>query len=135
MKTIIAGSRDLEAYKNHEPVWLVADACAKSGFAITEVVCGGARGIDLSGKLWAESKDIPTKDFNADWSDMTEPCLVRYRGDGKAYNALAGFSRNQDMADYSEALVLIWDGRSRGSADMLKRAQAKGLKIYQYIAA
>lgn len=34
------------------------------------------------------------------------------------------------MADYADALVLVWDGHSRGSADMLARAVRGGLKVF-----
>lgn len=118
LKTIIAGSRDLEAYKDHYPVWLVADACIKSGFTITEVVCGGARGIDLAGKTWADSMGVPVKFFIPDWNLL-----------GKR----AGFVRNSQMADYANALILVWNGTSRGSAHMLQEAKRRHLKIYEYI--
>lgn len=120
IKTIIAGSRDLNAFRDKEKVWLVADAVVKSGFEITEVICGLARGIDQAGKLWAETHnpEIPTRFFVPDWNRF-----------GKA----AGVMRNQDMADYGEALILIWNGWSLGSKDMLKRATKNNLKVYQYV--
>jgi hypothetical protein len=135
MKVIIAGSRKLPL--RHNKIWLVADAVQKSGWAfqISEVFCGGARGIDLAGRQWAEDYGIPVRMFNADWEDLDAPiCLVKKRdGGGKEYNALAGHTRNQEMADKADALILVWDGKSTGSSDMLKRAKAKGLKIYEYI--
>jgi hypothetical protein len=36
------------------------------------------------------------------------------------------------MADYADALVLIWDGTSGGSKDMMERALAKGLPVYTF---
>lgn len=119
MKCIIAGSRDLEAYDDHYPVWLVADAVAKSGFKITEVVCGGARGIDVAGALWAQASrpEVPVRSFIPDWS----------LGKG------AGFMRNSEMANYADALILVWNGTSRGSAHMKKKAEERGLRIYEYI--
>ena len=120
MKTIIAGSRDLEIYKDQYAVWVVADAVMKSGFTITEVVTGGARGIDRAGVLWALScqPQVPVKPFMPLWDK---------------YGKAGGPIRNQEMADYADALILIWNGTSTGSADMLKRAKKKNLKIYEYI--
>lgn len=121
MKTIIAGSRQLEIFSDHYRVWLVADAIMKSGWRdqITEVVSGGARGIDMAGEKWAEAMTppVPVKRFIPDWSV------------GKA----AGPIRNRKMAEYGDALILIWNGASTGSANMKKEAQARGLKIYEYI--
>ena len=48
MRVIIAGSRDIEDAK------LVHDAVVASKFSITEVVSGGARGVDLLGLVWVE---------------------------------------------------------------------------------
>ena len=47
MKVIIAGSRGVEDYA------LVEEAVKQSGFDITEVVSGTARGVDLLGEHWA----------------------------------------------------------------------------------
>ncbi len=121
MKTIIAGSRDLGAYSDHEKVFLVADAVMKSGWRdlITEVVSGGARGIDIAGETWAAASKppIPIKQFIPDWR------IGRF----------AGIQRNRMMAEYADALILIWNGTSKGSANMKKEARNKNLKIYEYI--
>ncbi len=118
MKTIIAGSRRLET--DQEKVWLVADAVMKSGWRkkISEVVSGAARGIDLAALDWAASVNIPVQVFVPDWDKH-----------GKA----AGPIRNSEMANYGEALILIWDGKSRGSASMKKESQKRNIKIYEYI--
>lgn len=122
MKTIIAGSRRLPI--KYDKIWLVADAVMKSGWLneITEVVSGGARGIDLAGELWAEANPtgriIPVKRFLPEWANQ-----------GKA----AGVLRNTQMADYADALILVWDGASKGSGDMLKKAKANNLRIYEYL--
>lgn len=118
MKVIIAGGRQLPISENK--IWLVSDAIHKSGWKdqITEIVSGGCRGIDLAGEQFADDYKIPVKRFMPDWEH-----------EGKA----AGPIRNSQMANYADALILIWDGSSRGSADMLKKAQAKNLLIYEYL--
>lgn len=118
MKTIIAGSRRLPIH--HDKIWLVSDAVHLSGWKdqITEVVSGGCRGIDLAGEMFAENYAIPVRRFLPEWEN-----------EGKG----AGPIRNSQMADYADALILIWDGSSRGSADMLRKAKKKGLKIYEYL--
>lgn len=118
MKTIIAGGRQLKI--EYDKIWLVSDAVHKSGWKkdITEIVSGGCRGIDLAGEQFADDYKIPVKRFMPEWQN-----------EGKA----AGPIRNTKMAEYADALILIWDGRSTGSADMKRKAEQKGLKIYEYL--
>lgn len=99
MKVIIAGSRHMP----FSSFPLIGQAVAKSGYNITEVVCGMARGADQLGGKWAYQNGIAVKKFPADWDTH-----------GKA----AGPIRNAEMAAYADAaIIFIWDG-SRGSADM-----------------
>jgi len=114
MKTIIAGSRNITAAKS------VEDAIKESGFEITEVVCGSARGVDTLGELWAKANKIPVRYFPAEW---------------KKFGLSAGHKRNAQMAEYAEALILVWDGRSKGSKSMRdlaeKTAEKRSFKIYE----
>lgn len=104
MKVIIAGSRHMPFSSFH----LIDEAVKKSNFQVTEVVCGLARGADMFGGKWAVNNSIPVKTFPANWDEH-----------GKA----AGPIRNQQMAEYADALIVfIWDG-SRGSKDMLMRME------------
>lgn len=106
MRVIIAGSRDIENYI------LVVQAIEESGFDITEVVCGEARGVDKLGKLWAKEAGIPVKSFPADWG---------------RYKKRAGPIRNEQMAKYGDALVVVTRG-TPGTKDMINRAVAHGLQ-------
>lgn len=112
MKVIIAGSRSITDSDS------VAIAVILSQFSpITEVVCGMADGVDLLGKRRAEEKGIPVAEFPADW---------------KRHGRRAGILRNQQMAEYADALIAVWDGESRGTAHMIKAAQWEGLKVYVF---
>lgn len=105
MKVIVAGSRDITDIEK------VANAIELSGFQVTEVVSGTARGVDLLGENWARYKDIPVKRFPADWDKH-----------GKA----AGMIRNAQMAEYADALVAVWDGLSRGTKNMIETMRKTG---------
>jgi hypothetical protein len=111
MKVIIAGSRE---YLNYAAVKL---AVAMSGFDVTEIVSGHARGVDSLGERYAHEFNIPLKIFAANWST----------GRG------AGHARNQQMAAYADCLILIWNGVSHGSASMKKYAEERGLKIHEVV--
>ena len=113
LRTIIAGSRDIIA-----PATVEAAARA-SGLApyISEVVSGGARGVDALGEAWAALRGIPVRVFPADW---------------RRYPRTAGRLRNTEMAHYAEALIAVWDGRSPGTKHMIDTMQAVGKTTYVY---
>lgn len=111
MRVIIAGSRQAEYHH-------VIKALVDRPFDITEVVCGCAKGADTHGRTWADKYGIPVKSFPANWD---------------LYGKSAGPIRNDEMAKYADALVLVWNGRSPGSANMLKTAKIHGLTIHEYI--
>ena len=124
MRTIIAGSRSITDYN------LVLEAIEESEFIITEVVSGKAQGIDTLGERYAKENNIPIKEFPANWNDLkVEHCIIKRNAYGKEYNVLAGFNRNQDMADYADALIAVTTGSS-GTNDMIQRAYLNNLKVY-----
>lgn len=110
MRTIIAGSRDITDQRT------VDIAIANSHFAITELVSGGARGVDRCGERYAEMRGIPVKQFLADWNGPL----------GKG----AGHARNREMAAYADALIAIWDGKSPGTKSMIEYARQKKLHVH-----
>lgn len=125
MKVIIAGSRNCNKYK------YVERAVEESGFEITEVVSGGAKGIDSLGERWSEQNlGKRAKQFKPEWNDIhAEGAVVKTNRYGQKYNAKAGFDRNEKMAEYADALIAI-DLDTRGTNDMIKRAQEHGLKVF-----
>lgn len=121
MITIIAGSRDLvaaapERERRNRGLAIAQRAVELSGFEITEVVSGRARGADTAGEDWALVNGVPCAMFPADWSL------------GKS----AGHRRNCDMAAYAQALIAIWDGTSRGTKHMIETARKRGLHVFVY---
>lgn len=112
LKVIIAGSRTITDYNE------VHLAVQRSGFNISEVVCGMARGVDSLGKIYAENNNIPIAQFPALWD---------------TYGKQAGFMRNEEMAKYADALILVWDGRSKGSQHMLNLAKKYNLSISNHV--
>lgn len=111
MKVIIAGGRDITNYS------FVEAAVLESGFDISEVVSGCARGADTLGEQWAKRNNVAVKKFPADWDNL-----------GKK----AGPVHNCQMGDYADALIALWDGQSRGTKHMIDYATKKGLKVFIY---
>jgi hypothetical protein len=108
MKTIIAGCRHIT-----DPIQ-VDLAIKLCPWPITEIVSGGAVGVDTLGYNYALSHDIPVEVFPADWA---------------THSRRAGAFRNQQMADYSDCLLAVWDGNSPGTRDMIARAKVKGMRV------
>ena len=115
MKTIIAGGRNIT---NPKVVSRAIKSAIASGLEVTEVVTGGAKGVDSIAHRMAVAGGIETKPFPADWDTH-----------GKA----AGPIRNRQMAEYADALIAVWDGESRGTGNMIDEAKARGLEVFVYI--
>lgn len=112
MKAIIAGSRTITFYGILEEAMI--NCYNKNCWKITEVVSGGAKGIDTLGEIWAENNNIPIKRFPAEWAK---------------YRKAAGHIRNVQMAHYGDILIAVWNG-SPGTADMIKIMQDLNKPIY-----
>ncbi len=112
MKTIIAGSRSFVCPAD---IVLVERAIQESGFRITEIVSGMARGVDSLAVTYAALHHIPLRPIYAQWHH---------------HGQWAGGIRNVRMADYADQLIAVWDEESPGTMHMIKTARAKGLPVY-----
>jgi hypothetical protein len=120
MKVIIAGSRTIEGEDAYIDLLVAVNQALKDWglHSLTEIVTGGARGVDAMGKEFAREFGIAHKEFPADWD---------------THGTSAGYKRNAQMADYADALLLLWDGKSKGSAMMKDIAQKKGMLVQERI--
>ena len=112
MRVIIAGSRDIPF--DHAIFW-IGKAIKESGFMPTEVLSGGARGVDRAGEVWAQCRNIPVRRFPADW---------------QGYGPIAGRARNLKMAESADGLIAIWNGVSTGTEHMIETAKRCKLKVF-----
>ncbi len=109
MRVIIAGSRSINDYP------LLERTIKRSGFDVTEVVSGGAYGVDHLGERYAFENNLPLHTFTAEWDK---------------YGKSAGYRRNIQMSENADALIALWDGNSKGTRHMIDTAYEKGLKVY-----
>lgn len=116
MKLIIAGSRTINI--NPTQMEKILEFSLINPTYVSDIVCGEAKGIDYSGKRYALVSNRNVLSFPADWDKH-----------GKA----AGHIRNKQMADYADALLLIWDGESRGSANMKETMLKLNKPVYEVI--
>lgn len=113
--TIIAGSREGPTAQD------VAEAVHWCGWTPSVVVSGTAGGGDQAGERWASMHGVPVVRMPAKWR----------LADGSVDRG-AGHKRNVKMAERSEALIAIWDGKSPGTNHMIQTALARGLRVYVY---
>lgn len=111
MKLLIAGSRTIEI-SNSELSLLIH----KYDLMETEIVSGGAIGIDTCAINWAKEVGIQHTIFYPGWKQH-----------GKFY---AAYVRNNKMANYADILLAIWDGKSRGTKHMIDAMRELGKPVY-----
>lgn len=112
-RVIIAGTRTFSNYS------LLAEYADKKLAEVSkkdsiEIVSGGASGADALGERYAIERGYCIRRFDAEW---------------RKYGRAAGPRRNKQMAEYADALLAYWDGKSRGTKNMIELAREKGLKI------
>lgn len=112
MKVIIAGGRDFNDYN------LLKIKCNNilynKVFEELEIVSGTAQGADKLGERYAKENNIKITRFFPKWNEL-----------GK----IAGIVRNHEMGDYADALIAFWDGKSKGTKDMINYVKYKNLKV------
>jgi hypothetical protein len=111
MKVIITGSRSITS------ISILKDAIFCSDFLITEAVSGGARGLDSLGEAWASENGIPVSRKLPDW---------------ERFGRGAGMYRNAEMAEYCEAGIILWDGESKGTLDMIDKMRRRRKRCFVY---
>lgn len=122
MKVIIAGGRDFNdaeiLKKSVEKILgnfcvqckILHEGCTNC----FEIVSGKAKGADTLGEEYANSHGLTIKHFPADWA---------------MFGGNAGYVRNTQMANYADALIAFWDGKSSGTKDMINKSKEKGLIV------
>lgn len=116
-RIIIAGSRGFEDYeclKKHVEECLTSAPDRLQGKEIV-IVSGAAHGTDALGERYAAEKGYKVERFPADW---------------RKHGIRAGVIRNKEMAEIADALIPFWDGKSKGTANMIEVATRKKLHIF-----
>lgn len=116
MKLVIAGSRSV----TNKPLVFYEASRVHDIYPVTEVVSGCARGVDTLGEQWADVFGVAVKRFPVTKSDW------------ERIGPSAGHRRNKEMADYADAVLAVWDGKSSGTKSMIKYALDRNLLLFVY---
>jgi hypothetical protein len=82
---------------------------------IKEIVSGRADGADSLGARYALERGIWVRELVPLW---------------KMLGKRAGMLRNSDIIESADAVVAFWDGRSKGTADSIRKAGLRGLPVH-----
>lgn len=104
MKVAVIGSRSLS----------VADLGLYLPEGTTEIISGGAKGVDTSAREYAERRGVPLTEFFPD-----------YRRYGKA----APLQRNIAILNRADMVLAFWDGKSRGTKFVIDECAKRGVSV------
>ena len=112
VKVAIVGSRGLTVTSED-----IKAALAEKGWTPTEVVSGGAVGVDKNAEQYARAYNIPTRVF---------PVVDRNTGRWIKHP----LERNTDIAKYADVVLAFWDGQSKGTMDVVGKAEKFGKPVH-----
>lgn len=103
MKVAVVGSRDL-----------ALDITKYIPENITELISGGARGIDNIAERWADEHGVPKQIFKPNYN---------------LYGRAAPIIRNRLIVKASDIVIAIWDGKSKGTKFIVEYAKQIGVPV------
>ncbi len=104
MKVAVIGSRKIKDIDLEE--YLPSD--------LTEIVSGGAIGVDTLAKEYAIENGIKLTEF-----------LPEY----EIYGRYAPLERNIKIIDYADKVIAFWDGKSKGTLFVIKNCEMKEVPV------
>lgn len=104
MKIAVIGSRGLK----------VNDLGKYLPVGVTEIVSGGARGIDTCAREYAGVNGLKLTEFLPDY---------------KRYGRGAPLKRNLQIIEYADEVLAFWDGQSRGTKHVIEQCKKRNKKV------
>lgn len=85
---------------------------------VTEIVSGGAKGIDGLAEAYADKMSILKQIFKPEYDK---------------YGKAAPLKRDEMIVNFSDVIIAIWDGKSRGTKYVIEYARKIGKPIEVHI--
>ena len=104
MKVAVIGSRGLEISNLEEYL----------PEGVTEIISGGARGVDTSAREYAHAHGIKLTEF-----------LPEYDKYGRA----APLKRNITIIEHADLVLAFWDGKSKGTRFVIESCERMGVEV------
>ena len=115
-KLVVAGCRDFHDYSVASSEIHKHIQTLDAEYSVI-IVSGCAEGADKLGERYAAEHNLPIERFPAEWD---------------TYGKYAGPRRNAQMARVADAVLVFWDGESKGTKNMIENAK-KANKPYTVI--
>lgn len=117
-KLIVAGGRDFND-KDRLVKEIFSLANGELAERAVSIVSGMARGADRMAHTFADVNKVQCYEFPADWD---------------THGRAAGHIRNREMAEFADGLLAFWDGKSRGTQNMIEtmRSMGKPVRVINY---
>ncbi len=80
----------------------------------TEIVSGGAKGVDTLAREFAEKNGLPLTEILPDYA---------------RYKRAAPLKRNEEIARYADEVLAFWDGCSKGTAHTIQAFRKQNKKV------
>lgn len=84
---------------------------------VTEIISGGAVGVDTCAREYAKNNSIQLTEFLPDYNK---------------YGRSAPLRRNIEIIENADLVLAFWDGASPGTASVIKNCRKKGVPIKIY---
>lgn len=107
MKVAIIGSRNIsgDCYKK---------LCENIPCNASEIISGGARGIDTLAARYAKENGLALREFLPDY---------------EKYKKRAPLVRNEQIISSAKLVIAFWDGKSRGTAHSIATCVERGVPV------
>ena len=115
-RLVVAGCRDFHDYSVASSEITKHLQTLDADYSVI-IVSGCAEGADKLGERYAAEHNLTVERFPAEWDK---------------YGKYAGPRRNAQMAQVADAVFVFWDGKSRGTKNMIENAK-KAKKPYTVI--
>ena len=108
MKVAVVGSRNLR----------IDDLGKYLPDGVTEIVSGGARGVDTSAREYALTHNIKLTEFLPEYDQ---------------YGRSAPLRRNITIIEYADLVLAFWDGSSRGTKYVIDNCKRLGISVKVFV--
>lgn len=81
---------------------------------VTEIISGGAKGVDTSAREYAIARGLPLREFLPEYS---------------RYGKSAPLKRNLQIISQADLVLAFWDGTSRGTRFVIDHCRKMGVPV------
>ena len=116
-RIIIAGCRTFTCYEEAKEA-ICRDLASFQSVESFRLLSGGCRGADQLGERFAKEAGLEIERYMPEW---------------EKYGRAAGPLRNKRMIDHCDAVICFWDGKSKGTASLIRYARKVNKPLFLHM--